>query len=111
MSTEAEFAVALAEHIARMIRETGYNPQRFRQKVTRVGAVAAMKALMVKTGPSIGHRELLNRRRFDLLFENLVLEQRFAPLFTDAEREAADRWLEAAKVAVLGDRYQGRTTT
>jgi hypothetical protein len=82
----------------RLASDLGCPAGRTIQSLNRVGAVQTMKNLLKKrTGPPQGgFLYLANRKRLDLTFEALVTEPRFASLFTETEREEAQRRLSQA---------------
>ena len=70
-------------------RETGYNATRFLQMISEQGGVATARQLLHSSHVSDGFTALWERRRLDLAVEAVVLQPRFAALFSDAERQIA----------------------
>ncbi|MGY4102482.1 GmrSD restriction endonuclease domain-containing protein [Nocardia sp. R16R-3T] len=85
----AEFTKTVNEAIARAINETGYRPGQFRRMVAEMGAVATARKLLATKQLSEGFSTLWEFERLDLTVEAAVLDERFAELFTDQERETA----------------------
>lgn len=84
---EAEFAVAMQEIYRRAKIEAGYNATVFLRMLQDRGALATARYLIHTAKPSDGLTALWAKGRLDLTVEAHVLEPRFEPLFTDAERE------------------------
>ncbi|MFF0529403.1 DUF262 domain-containing protein [Nocardia amikacinitolerans] len=85
----AEFTRTVNEAIARAVSETGYRPGQFRRMVAEMGAVATARKLLATKQLSEGFSTLWEFERLDLTVEAAVLDERFAELFTDQERETA----------------------
>ena len=75
--------------------EAGYNATYFLQMLADAGPVATARRLVTSTQPSQGFTALWERGRLDLTVEAHLLQQRFAGLFTDDERDAARARLAA----------------
>jgi hypothetical protein len=75
--------------------EAGYNATYFLQMLADAGPVATARRLVTSTQPSQGFTALWERRRLDLTVEAHVLQERFAGLFTEDERDAARARLAA----------------
>lgn len=75
-------------------RDLHYNATRFLQLVSTLGGVAAARQLLHTSQPSEGFTTLWDRGRLDLSVEAHVIDDRYAELFTDEERELARRRLE-----------------
>ena len=73
----------------------GYRPTRFLEMVNTSGGVATAQQLLRK-GPSDGFTRLWEEGRLDLSVEAIVLQERWAPLFTAEELETARARLEEA---------------
>jgi hypothetical protein len=70
-------------------REAGYQATYFIQMVSDRGGLATARYLLHASGVSEGFTALWERRRLDLTVEAVVLQERFAPLFSDEERSIA----------------------
>jgi nucleotidyltransferase/DNA polymerase involved in DNA repair len=70
-------------------REAGYQATYFIQMVSDRGGLATARYLLHASGVSEGFTALWERRRLDLTVEAVVLQERFAPLFSDEERRIA----------------------
>ena len=92
---EREFAAAMRDIYLRAKSEAGYNATYFLQMLSELGPLETARRLVTSIQPSHGFTALWERHRLDLTVEARVLERRFDPLFTDLEREAARRRLEA----------------
>lgn len=66
-------------------KECGYNPVRFHQLMSRIGAVAAAKQLITKPGGTEGFTILWMHKRLDLSIEAHVLKLEYQELFTEEE--------------------------
>ena len=84
---------AVLELIERCRTELRYNPRYFRVMVTQYGALGAARRLLAAPAVSDGFVTLWERQRLDLAVETLVLDERFAHLFTDEERGIARKRL------------------
>ena len=73
----------------------GYRPTRFLEMVNTSGGVATAQQLLRK-GPSDGFTRLWAEGRLDLSVEAMVLQERWAPLFTAEDLETARARLEEA---------------
>ncbi|RSN51508.1 GmrSD restriction endonuclease domain-containing protein [Actinomadura sp. WAC 06369] len=91
-----EFHSAMLLLYSRMRAEAVYGASAFLGTVTEHGAVDAAKRLLSEPEVSAGFAALRDRGRLDLSVEAHVAEPRFAPLFTDAERDRAHHRLTAA---------------
>jgi hypothetical protein len=67
----------------------GYAPSRFEKMIESSHPVEVAKRLVISGDFQHGIRELTKLGRKDLTIESLMLEERFSPLFTNAERKAA----------------------
>lgn len=86
---EKEFAAATRRIYIRAKSEAGYNATYFLQMLAREEPTQTARRLIMSTQPSEGFTALWERRRLDLTVEAHVIQDRFAPLFTDDERELA----------------------
>ena len=75
--------------------DLGYRPARFRQMVHEHGGVAVAKRLLSGPVAQSGLTTLWELGRLDISMEALVVQERWRPLFTDAERQAARERLTA----------------
>jgi hypothetical protein len=71
-----------------------YNPTLMLQMIHDSGPLGACQRLLAATTISDGFARLWELHRLDLTVENIVLQPRFAGLFTDEERLIARRRLE-----------------
>jgi hypothetical protein len=94
-STDATglFDHAVLEVIERCRTELRYNPRYFRVMITQYGALGAARRLLAAPAVSDGFVTLWERQRLDLAVESLVVDERFAHLFTEDERETARKRL------------------
>jgi hypothetical protein len=74
--------------------DLGYNATRFLQMISEHGGLAAARQLLWTDQPSDGFTTLWSHHRLDLTVEAHVLKDRYASLFTDADREQARRRLK-----------------
>jgi hypothetical protein len=88
------FDRAVLDIIERSRAELRYNPRYFRVMVTQYGALGAVRRLLAAPAVSDGFVTLWERQRLDLTVEALVVDPRFAHLFTDDEREVARKRLD-----------------
>jgi hypothetical protein len=95
MTISEAFDQAMRETVQRSKSECGYNPQAFVTMLAMRGGVRAAKDLLAKGVPSEGFATLWEKKRLDLTVEAVVLQERFAPLFTLAERQTAWERLRA----------------
>ena len=75
--------------------DLGYRPTRFLQMVHEHGGVAAAKRLLSRPVAQSGLATLWELGRLDISMEALVVQERWQPLFSDAERQAARDRLSA----------------
>ena len=88
------FDRAVLELIERCRSELRYNPRYFRVMVTQYGALEAARRLLHAPAVSDGFVTLWERQRIDLTVETLVVDERFAALFTEEERAVARKRLD-----------------
>jgi uncharacterized protein (DUF433 family) len=91
---EADFHEAMLDIYRRAKSEANYNAVRYLQMVVERGGLAAAKALVEATHPSEAYTALWERGRLDLSVEALVLQKRWAPLFSDEDRALAGNRLK-----------------
>ena len=75
--------------------ELGYRPVRFLQMVHEHGGAEAARRLLSAPEAQAGLTTLWELGRLDISVEALVVQERWQPLFTDAERRAARDRLSA----------------
>lgn len=92
---QREFGAAMRNIYSRAKSEAGYNATYFLQMLSEIGPLETARRLVMSTQPSQGFTALWERHRLDLTVEARILERRFEPLFTDAERQAARQRLDA----------------
>lgn len=85
---KSEFAARLRASI-RECREIGYHPNNFEQMLGTSDGVALAKRLVCSGDLQYGLKELAKLDRLDLSVEMIMLEEKFLPLFNQAERDAA----------------------
>ena len=91
---DAEFEQAMRDIYQRARREVNYNATYFLGMVAEHGGLATARKLLQATAVSDGFAALWERGRLDLSVEAVVLQPRFASLFSDAERLTAQRRLD-----------------
>ena len=74
--------------------ELGYYPTYFIQMLNESGGVGAVKRLLISDEPQYGLVILWEMEALHLSAEAHVLQAKWAPLFTEAERAEARRRLE-----------------
>lgn len=84
-----EFHHAMASIHQKARDETGYNATYLLAMLAEDGGVETAKRLLASATVSTGFTALWNKGRLDLTVEALVLDPRFAPLFTADELEIA----------------------
>lgn len=72
----------------------GYNPSRFRQMVEQYGGVNTAKRLLATPEVQEGLMKLWELGELEISMEAIVLQDRFASLFTDEERSVAHSRLD-----------------
>ena len=89
---EAQFDEAMLDIYRRAKAEAHYNATRFLAMVSERGGLESARSLLNAPQESEGYTALWLRKRLDLTVERLVLEPKWWPLFSVAERRrAADR--------------------
>ena len=91
---EAEFHRAML-NIYDAAAELGYRPTRFLRMVHEHGGVRAARRLLSRPVAQSGLATLWELGRLDISMEALVVQERWQPLFSDAERQAARDRLSA----------------
>jgi hypothetical protein len=86
---EREFHRAMVAIYETAKRELGYNATRFLQMLSEQGALATARQLLWSDTPSDGFTALWSHHRLDLTVEAHVLQQRYAILFSDDDRQRA----------------------
>ncbi len=97
MTNEQEFDRVVRKMCRESGDQLGYRPSRFLQMVDRYGAVTTTRKLLRRQQTSDGLKRLVRAGRSDLTIEALVLQPRFARLFTAMERVYAQQNLDAAR--------------
>ena len=82
---ETEFTAALLDRLAQAQTLTGVVETRLQTQTEREGGVKAMRQLLSRGQMTRQFAPLKEKNRLDLTPEALVIQGRFAPLFTDAE--------------------------
>jgi TIR domain len=85
----AEFHRAMLDVFRRAKSEAGYNAAYFLRMVQDVGGLEAARRLLRAGSVSSGFTTLWEKGRLDLSVEAVVLQDRFAELFTDEELDIA----------------------
>ena len=75
--------------------EVGFRPIRFRRMVQKHGGVEAARRLLSGPEAPSGLTTLWELERLDISMEALVVQERWKPLFSDEERQAARDRLRA----------------
>jgi TIR domain len=86
---EGAFHTAMVDVYQRAKREAGYHATYFIQMVSDRGGLATARHLLHASSVSEGFTALWERHRLELTVEAVVLQERFAPLFSDEERKIA----------------------
>lgn len=90
---EGPYDRAVRAAVDRCRDELRYNPRYFRVMISQHGALGATRRLLAAPAVSDGFVTLWERNRLDLTVETLVVDERFADLFTPEEREVAGQRL------------------
>ncbi len=88
-SLKAQFHQAMLDVYENAKQLCHYNASRFYQMVLKHGGLETARRLLSKETSSIGLNKLWECGRLDISMEAQVLNPKFAPLFTDAERDVA----------------------
>ena len=86
---ESEFSARVQEALAEA-RDLHYYPTRFEQMLAELGAVKLAKKFVISGELQDGLKKMAKLGRKDLALEAIVLEPKFASLFTKDERQAAE---------------------
>ena len=86
---ESEFTARVREALAEA-HDLHYYPTRFEQMLAELGAVKLAKKLVVSGELQDGLKKMAKLGRKDLALEAIVLEPRFASLFSKDEKQAAE---------------------
>jgi hypothetical protein len=92
-SLERDFEKALRDAAHASKRDVNYYPAYFWQMLEENGGLRTAQMLLEKKKVSEGFIKLWMAERPDLTVESIILEPRWQPLFSDAEREIARRRL------------------
>ncbi len=76
-------------------KEANYTATRFHQMVSDLGGYDTAMQLIHDPHPSEGYTALWERGRLDLTVEAVILDSKWNALFSDEDRVAAKRRLEA----------------
>ena len=90
---EAEFDEAMLDIYRHAKSDAGYTATRFLGMVVSRGGLDTAQYLIHADTISDGYAALCERNRLDLTVEYLILEPKWKPLFTKAERHVAVRRL------------------
>lgn len=74
-------------------KDAGHTAHRFRELVSEYGGVQAA-SMLIANSPSTGFVALWELGRLDLTVEALVLQKKWSPLFTEAQKKRALRMLK-----------------
>jgi len=96
MTLEAEFTAVLRETYD-VARSHGYNPAYFMQMLEEHGGLGTARRLLAKSEPQEGLFTLWELGLLDISLEAVALQERFRPLFTEAEINEAHRRLDELK--------------
>ncbi len=89
-----EFGRRMVAIYNRGLKEANYNAAYFRSMLSQWGPLETARKLLAAPTVSDGFAALWERGRMDLTVEALVIDPRFAPLFTEDEVRVAKRRLE-----------------
>ena len=81
-SLEKEFERELNERIRKIIKEV-YKPLTFIQMIDKHGAIEATLRVVEDEKQTEGFTRLLMENRVDLAVENMVVDPKYQPLFSD----------------------------
>lgn len=95
LSTERAFDKAMLRIYERAKDEVGYKATRFLQMISEHGGLEAARQLLHSSAVSDGFTTLWEKGRLDLSVEAHVLQPEFSELFSQEEREIAERRLTA----------------
>ncbi len=89
----AEFERAMRDVYERAKSEAGYPASYYLRMLSELGGLETARNLLHKSSASEGFTHLWERGRLDLTVERVILQPRFADLFTDEELDIARRRL------------------
>lgn len=101
---EREFDRAMLQVYKDARDQAGYNAVRFLSMLADGGGLETARTLLHASTVSDGYTALWERQRLDLTVEAVILDQRWRPLFTDAERAIARKRLR--DYGFTGDVYE-----
>lgn len=81
-----EFHDAMLDVYRRAKDEAGYTASIFLRMLNEQGGLETARYLLHASKPSDGYTALWERKRLDLTVEEVILEPKWRPLFTDGER-------------------------
>ena len=90
---EAQFDTAMLGIYTRAKSDAGYDAHRFFGMLDERGGLETARHLINASKVSEGYAALWERGRLDLTVEALILDEKWRPLFSKAEREIAIRRL------------------
>jgi hypothetical protein len=90
---EQRFDAAMMNVYRRALSECHYNATRFLQMLYDHRGLETARILLHASDVSDGYVALWERKRLDLTVEAVVLAEEWRPLFTDQEREIAQKRL------------------
>lgn len=99
---ESQFHEAMLSIYERAKTECGYNATRFLRMVNDHGGLQASRILLHEPSISEGFTALWERGRLDLSMEVMILKSHWNELFTEEERNIAQRRLSDANYQVDG---------
>jgi hypothetical protein len=93
MALKDEFDADMVMIYKRALKEVHYPAHRFLHMIMEQGGVTTARTLLAKSDVSDGFTALYRANRLDLSMEALVLQEKYAPLFTPEERQIATQRL------------------
>jgi hypothetical protein len=94
LDVRAEFERAMKDVYVRAKSEANYTPTYFISMLSTYGGLGTAQRLLASTEVSSGFAALYERGRLDLTVEALVIQSKFASLFTDEELDIAHQRLD-----------------
>jgi hypothetical protein len=95
MTLQQQFDETMLDIYRRARDEAGYHATRFLRMLNDLGGLETARTLLHAANVSDGYTALWERQRLDLTVEAVILDRRWASLFTNEERESARQRLEA----------------
>jgi Protein of unknown function DUF262 len=89
VETRAAFEQAMKDIYVRALKEANYPARYFLEMLSTYGGLGTARKLLASAEVSSGFTALYERGRLDLTVEALVIQPRFASVFTDEETEIA----------------------